>query len=132
MNDVTQSHLYKTAETVQSSISQPLPTAKPQCDAAIHELLHFAKYNSLDVHYNIGRLYGKTAGVENLFAAIIESIKQKENDPVFSEKATQMLKTLQMMWQFFVATCGKQLTESEILAIMSGYITSSYEKQKNQ
>lgn len=132
MNDVTQSHLYKTAETVQSSISQPLPPTKPQCDAAMHELQHFAKYNSLDVQFNIGKLYGKTAGVENLFAAIIESIKQKENDPVFSEKASQMLKTMQMMWQFFVATCGKQLTEPEIIAIMSGYITSSYEKQKNQ
>lgn len=132
MNDITQSQLYKAAETVQSSITQPLPPNKPQCDAAMHELQHFAKYNSLETQFNIGKLYGKTAAIENLFAAIVESIKQKENDPVFSEKASQMLKTMQMLWQFFVATCGKQLTEPEILAIMSGYITSGYEKQKNQ
>lgn len=132
MNDVTQSHLYNAAESVPSSITQPLPVAKPQCDAALHELQTMARYNALDTPFNIGKLYGKTTTVESLFAAIIESIKQKENDPVFSEKASQMLKNMQMLWQFFVATCGKQLTEPEILTIMSGYITSGYEKQKNQ
>lgn len=132
MNNITQSQIYKVAETVQSSITQPLLPAEPQCNTALHELQQFAKFHSLETQFNIGKLYGKTTVIENLFAAIVESIKQKENDPVFSEKASQMLKTMQMLWQFFVATCRKQLTEPEVLAIVSGYITSVYEKQKNQ
>lgn len=132
MNDITQSELYKTAETVASSITQPLPAAAPQIDSNLSELMQWARRNNVDTHFNIGKLYGKSQTIENLYAAIVEGIRCKENDPMFGEKAALLLKLLQMVWQFFIASYGKQLTEPEILAIMSGYITSGYEKQKNQ
>jgi hypothetical protein len=130
--DVTQSHLYNAATTVASSITQPLPAVEPQTDASLRDLMQWARINNVETPFNIGRLYGKTQSIENLYAAIIESIKSKENDPIFNEKATLLLKVLQTAWQFFIASHGKQLSEPEILAIMSGYITSGYEKQKTK
>lgn len=132
MNDITQSELYKTAETVASSITQPLPPVAPQIDASLSDLMQWARLNNVETHFNIGKLYGKSQTIENLHAAIVEGIRCKENDPLFGEKAALLLKLLQMVWQFFNASYGKQLSEPEILAIMSGYITSGYEKQKTK
>jgi len=78
--DVTQSHLYNAATTVASSITQPLPATEPQVDASLRDLMQWARSNNVDTPFNIGRLYGKTQSIENLYAAIIESIKCKEND----------------------------------------------------
>ena len=132
MNDFTKSELYKTAATVASSITQPLPPADVQSDASLNELMQWARRNNVETHFNIGKLYGKSQNIENLYAAIVEGIKCKETDPMFGEKAALLLKLMQLMWQFFVVSHGKQLSEPEILAIMSGYITSGYEKQKTK
>lgn len=130
LHDVMQSQLYNDATTVASSITQPLPAVAPHVDAGLRDLMQWARLNNVETLFNIGRLYGKSQTIENLHAAIVESIKCKENDPLFSEKAALLLKLLQTVWQFFALSHGKQLTEPEILAIMSGYITSGYEKQK--
>jgi hypothetical protein len=132
MNDFTQSELYKTASNVASSITQPLPPVDVQTDASLNELMQWSRRNSVETHFNIGKLYGKSQNIENLYAAIVEGIKCKETDPMFGEKAALLLKLMQLMWQFFVVSHGKQLSEPEILAIMSGYITSGYEKQKTK
>ena len=95
MNDFTQSELYKTAATVASSITQPLPAVDVQTDASLNELMQWARRNNVETHFNIGKLYGKSQNIENLYAAIVEGIKCKETDPMFGEKAALLLKLMQ-------------------------------------
>jgi len=130
MNDITQSALYNAATTVQSSVTQPLEPATPTVDVSLQHMKQICRFENNENLFTVGALYGKLRTFDAFLEAFFEGLKSKEEDAQAKAKISHMHKCMQQLWSFFVSSQGKQLTETELCAIMAGYYTSCYEKTK--